>query len=95
MEGSYGEMVWGLMLGFFMGLIVLFWFKEATFSRRQQMGKLYEGLEVTLQRLLYFFLLWTERLTKDACICPPSSCWIGIIAGMMINVGFGVLHLYY
>jgi len=38
-EGSYGEMVWGLMLGFFMGLIVLFWFKEATFSRRQQMGK--------------------------------------------------------
>ncbi|KAF9298962.1 hypothetical protein BGZ88_003040 [Linnemannia elongata] len=56
LEGSYGEMVWGLMLGFFMGLIVLFWFKEATFSRRQQMG---------------------------------------IIAGMMINVGFGVLHLYY
>jgi hypothetical protein len=39
-EGSYGEMVWGLMLGFFMGLIVLFWFKEATFSRRQQMGKM-------------------------------------------------------
>ncbi|KAF9977251.1 hypothetical protein BGZ65_007474 [Modicella reniformis] len=39
LEGSYGEMVWGLMLGFFMGLIVLFWFKEATFSRRQQMGK--------------------------------------------------------
>lgn len=38
-EGSYGEMVWGLMLGFFMGLMVLFWFKEATFSRRQQMGK--------------------------------------------------------
>ncbi|KAG0296457.1 hypothetical protein BGZ96_009410 [Linnemannia gamsii] len=56
LEGSYGEMVWGLMLGFFMGLIVLFWFKEATFSRRQQMG---------------------------------------IIAGLMINVGFGVLHLYY
>ncbi|KAF9139399.1 hypothetical protein BGX30_008003 [Mortierella sp. GBA39] len=56
LEGSYGEMVWGLMLGFFMGLIVLFWFKEAAFSRRQQMG---------------------------------------IIAGMMINVGFGVLHLYY
>ncbi|KAF9131376.1 hypothetical protein BGW39_001884 [Mortierella sp. 14UC] len=56
LEGSYDEMVWGLMLGFFMGLIVLFWFKEATFSRRQQMG---------------------------------------IIAGIMINVGFGVLHLYY
>ncbi|KAG0362317.1 hypothetical protein BGZ54_008688 [Gamsiella multidivaricata] len=56
LEGSYGEMVWGLMLGFFMGLIVLFWFKEATFSRRQQMG---------------------------------------VIAGLMINVGFGVLHLYY
>ncbi|KAG0208381.1 hypothetical protein BGX33_006296 [Mortierella sp. NVP41] len=56
LEGSYGEMVWGLMLGFFMGLIVMFWFKEATFSRRQQMG---------------------------------------IIAGMMINIGFGVLHLYY
>ncbi|KAF9181421.1 hypothetical protein BGZ51_005450, partial [Haplosporangium sp. Z 767] len=37
LEGSYGEMVWGLMLGFFMGLIALFWFKEATFSRRQQM----------------------------------------------------------
>ncbi|KAI8604056.1 DUF2407 C-terminal domain-containing protein [Dissophora ornata] len=56
LEGSYGEMVWGLMLGFFLGLITLFWFKEATFSRRQQMG---------------------------------------IIAGLMINVGFGVLHLYY
>ncbi|KAF9540387.1 hypothetical protein EC957_004333 [Mortierella hygrophila] len=56
LEGSYGEMVWGLMLGFFMGLIVMFWFKEAAFSRRQQMG---------------------------------------IIAGMLINVGFGVLHLYY
>ncbi|KAF9897418.1 hypothetical protein BX616_005638, partial [Lobosporangium transversale] len=37
LEGSYGEMVWGLMIGFFMGLIALFWFKEATFSRRQQM----------------------------------------------------------
>ncbi|KAG9324897.1 hypothetical protein KVV02_003304 [Mortierella alpina] len=56
LEGSYGEMVWGLMLGFFMGLIALFWFKEATFSRRQQMG---------------------------------------IFAGLMINLGFGVLHLYY
>ncbi|KAG0012140.1 hypothetical protein BGZ82_002724 [Podila clonocystis] len=56
LEGSYGEMVWGLMLGFFMGLIALFWFKEATFSRRHQMG---------------------------------------IVAGLMINVGFGVLHLYY
>ncbi|KAI1306743.1 hypothetical protein EDD11_004669 [Mortierella claussenii] len=56
LEGSYSEMVWGLMLGFFMGLVALFWFKEATFSRRQQMG---------------------------------------IIAGLMINVGFGVLHLYY
>ncbi|KAI9241782.1 MAG: DUF2407 C-terminal domain-containing protein [Podila humilis] len=56
LEGSYGEMVWGLILGFFMGLIALFWFKEATFSRRHQMG---------------------------------------IIAGLMINVGFGVLHLYY
>ncbi|KAG0314305.1 hypothetical protein BGZ99_008215 [Dissophora globulifera] len=56
LEGSYGEMVYGLILGFFMGLIALFWFKEATFSRRQQMG---------------------------------------IIAGLMINVGFGVLHLYY
>lgn len=33
-------MVWGLMLGFFMGLIALFWFKEATFSRRHQMGRL-------------------------------------------------------
>ncbi|GJJ72128.1 hypothetical protein EMPS_04485 [Entomortierella parvispora] len=56
LEGSYGEMVWGLMLGFFMGLVALFWFKEATFSRRQQMG---------------------------------------IIAGLTINLGFGVLHLYY
>ncbi|KAF9358865.1 hypothetical protein BGX26_000729 [Mortierella sp. AD094] len=56
LEGSYGEMVWGLMLGFFMGLMALFWFKESTFSRRQQMG---------------------------------------IIAGLMINIGFGCLHLYY
>ncbi|KAG0228455.1 hypothetical protein BGW42_002201 [Actinomortierella wolfii] len=38
LEGSYGEMMWGLFIGFFMGIITLFWFKEATFTRRQQMG---------------------------------------------------------
>ncbi|RUS27335.1 DUF2407 C-terminal domain-containing protein, partial [Jimgerdemannia flammicorona] len=37
-DGStYKEMVWGLMLGFFLGLITLFWFRESVFTRRHQM----------------------------------------------------------
>jgi hypothetical protein len=49
-------MMWGLIFGFFLGIICLFWFRESVFSRRQQMG---------------------------------------IIAGMLINISFGVLHVYY
>ncbi|KAG2178913.1 hypothetical protein INT43_001760 [Umbelopsis isabellina] len=55
LAGTYKEMVWGLMLGFFMGLICLFWFRESVFTRRHQMG---------------------------------------IIAGILINLSFGVLHTY-
>ncbi|KAL0082097.1 DUF2407 C-terminal domain-containing protein [Phycomyces blakesleeanus] len=39
LQGTYKEMVWGLMLGFFLGVICLFWFRENVFSRRHQMGK--------------------------------------------------------
>ncbi|KAI7872128.1 DUF2407 C-terminal domain-containing protein, partial [Spinellus fusiger] len=56
LQGTYKEMVWGLMLGFFLGILCLFWFRESVFSRRHQMG---------------------------------------IVAGMMINISFGVLHVYY
>lgn len=40
LAGTYKEMVWGLMLGFFLGLICLFWFRESVFTRRHQMGKI-------------------------------------------------------
>ncbi|RUS21609.1 DUF2407 C-terminal domain-containing protein [Endogone sp. FLAS-F59071] len=56
LQGTYKEMVWGLMLGFFLGLITLFWFRESVFTRRHQMG---------------------------------------IIAGILINISFGILHVYY
>jgi tetrahydromethanopterin S-methyltransferase subunit B len=55
-QGTYKEMMWGLMLGFFLGIICLFWFRESVFSRRHQMG---------------------------------------IVAGILINVSFGILHVYY
>ncbi|KAL1917631.1 uncharacterized protein VTP21DRAFT_4024 [Calcarisporiella thermophila] len=55
-QGAYYDMVIGLLFGFFMGLIVLFWFKEQAFSRRQQMG---------------------------------------IVAGLLINISFGILRVYY
>lgn len=55
-QGTYKEMMWGLMLGFFLGIICLFWFRESVFSRRHQMG---------------------------------------IVAGILINISFGVLHVYY
>jgi hypothetical protein len=56
LQGTYGEMFLGLTLGFFMGILCLFWFRESIFSRRHQMG---------------------------------------IVAGILINVSFGILHVYY
>jgi hypothetical protein len=39
MEGTHLDMLWGLMVGFFVGIIILFWIKEqGLFTRRQQMG---------------------------------------------------------
>ncbi|CAO3592470.1 unnamed protein product [Absidia cylindrospora] len=55
-QGTYKEMMWGLMLGFFLGIICLFWFRESIFTRRHQMG---------------------------------------IVAGILINISFGLLHVYY
>lgn len=49
-------MMCGLLLGFFLGVLCLFWFKESVFTRRHQMG---------------------------------------IVAGMLINVYCGVVHVYY
>jgi len=36
--GSYSQMLTGLLLGFFGGLIPLFWFKEAVFTPYQKVG---------------------------------------------------------
>ncbi|KAJ8652996.1 hypothetical protein O0I10_011377 [Lichtheimia ornata] len=55
-QGTYKEMMWGLLLGFFLGILCLFWFRESVFTRRHQMG---------------------------------------IVAGMLINISFGVLHVYH
>ena len=55
-QGTYKEMMWGLILGFFLGVICLFWFRESVFTRRHQLG---------------------------------------IVAGILINISFGVLHVYY
>ncbi|KAI8144605.1 DUF2407 C-terminal domain-containing protein, partial [Fennellomyces sp. T-0311] len=56
MQGTYKEMMWGLLLGFFLGILCVFWFRESVFTRRHQMG---------------------------------------IVAGMLINISFGVLHVYH
>ncbi|KAI9274591.1 DUF2407 C-terminal domain-containing protein [Phascolomyces articulosus] len=55
-QGTYKEMMWGLLLGFFLGILCVFWFRESVFTRRHQMG---------------------------------------IVAGMLINISFGVLHVYH
>ncbi|KAI7878748.1 hypothetical protein K492DRAFT_132333 [Lichtheimia hyalospora FSU 10163] len=55
-QGTYKEMMWGLLLGFFLGILCIFWFRESVFTRRHQMG---------------------------------------IVAGMLINISFGVLHVYH
>ncbi|KAI8340368.1 DUF2407 C-terminal domain-containing protein [Choanephora cucurbitarum] len=54
-QGSFKEMVCGLMLGCLLGILCLFWLKESVFTRRHQMG---------------------------------------ILAGMLINVSCGVMHVY-
>ncbi|KAI8361739.1 hypothetical protein BD560DRAFT_425954 [Blakeslea trispora] len=38
-QGSFKEMVCGLVLGCFLGVLCLFWLKESVFTRRHQMGK--------------------------------------------------------
>ncbi|KAG2219010.1 hypothetical protein INT45_013773 [Circinella minor] len=55
-QGTYKEMMCGLLLGFFLGILCVFWFRESVFTRRHQMG---------------------------------------IVAGMLINISFGVLHIYH
>ncbi|KAG0765771.1 hypothetical protein G6F57_002470 [Rhizopus arrhizus] len=53
-ESTIREMICGLLLGCFLGILNLFWFKETVFTRRHQMG---------------------------------------IVAGMLINVYYGVTHV--
>ncbi|KAG2193165.1 hypothetical protein INT47_009598 [Mucor saturninus] len=55
-QSSVKEMMCGLLLGFFLGVLCLFWVKESVFTRRHQMG---------------------------------------IVAGMLINVSCGVIHVFY
>ncbi|KAL1929191.1 hypothetical protein VTP01DRAFT_2250 [Rhizomucor pusillus] len=54
-QGTYQEMVCGLLLGFFLGILCIFWFRESVFTRRHQMG---------------------------------------IVAGVLINISFSVMHVY-
>ncbi|SAM03773.1 hypothetical protein [Absidia glauca] len=37
-QGTYQEMMWGLMLGFFLGILCVFWVRESVFTRRHQLG---------------------------------------------------------
>lgn len=37
-QGTYQEMMWGLMLGFFLGILCIFWVRESVFTRRHQLG---------------------------------------------------------
>ncbi|KAI8092860.1 DUF2407 C-terminal domain-containing protein [Halteromyces radiatus] len=37
-QGTYKEMMWGLMLGFFLGILCVFWVRESVFTRRHQLG---------------------------------------------------------
>jgi hypothetical protein len=39
LQGSHEDLLWGMVVGFFIGVVVLFWIKEhGMFNRRQQMG---------------------------------------------------------
>jgi hypothetical protein len=37
-QGTYKEMMWGLILGFFLGILCIFWVRETVFTRRHQLG---------------------------------------------------------
>lgn len=39
-QSSVKEMMCGLLLGFFLGVLCLFWVKESVFTRRHQMGNI-------------------------------------------------------
>ncbi|KAI8072744.1 DUF2407 C-terminal domain-containing protein [Gongronella butleri] len=55
-QGTYKEMFVGMIFGFFLGILCLFWLRESVFNRRHQ---------------------------------------IGITAGILINISFGLLHVHY
>ncbi|KAI8330873.1 DUF2407 C-terminal domain-containing protein [Chlamydoabsidia padenii] len=38
LQGTYKEMLWGLILGFFLGILCIFWVRESVFTRRHQLG---------------------------------------------------------
>ncbi|KAJ9067930.1 hypothetical protein DSO57_1033988 [Entomophthora muscae] len=38
-EGADYEYLWGMIIGFFVGIIAVFWIKEQTFSKKHQIGK--------------------------------------------------------
>lgn len=37
-EGTYNELLWGLVIGFFLGLLPIFWQYDSTFSKKNQLG---------------------------------------------------------
>lgn len=37
-QNTFKEMMCGLLLGFFLGVLCLFWVRESVFTRRHQMG---------------------------------------------------------
>ncbi|CAO3622975.1 unnamed protein product [Cunninghamella blakesleeana] len=38
LQGTYKEMLWGVILGFFLGVLCIFWVRESVFTRRHQLG---------------------------------------------------------
>ncbi|KAJ9081645.1 hypothetical protein DSO57_1012314 [Entomophthora muscae] len=46
-EGADYEYLWGMIIGFFVGIIAVFWIKEQTFSKKHQIG-IFFGIAVNM-----------------------------------------------
>ncbi|KAI8919599.1 DUF2407 C-terminal domain-containing protein [Entophlyctis helioformis] len=80
-DGTHLDMLVGLLVGFFMGILVLFWVKEANmYNRRQQLG---------------MHASCTDQLEPDLyadCVRPVHRL-LGIVTGLVINLAFGMLRM--
>lgn len=55
-HSSFKEMMCGLLLGFFLGVLCLFWFKESVFTRRHQIGNYYMPLLLHAYNINHFHI---------------------------------------